>query len=238
MHDETDRPLTDENGSPLTEEELALAREGESLIAAAVADVQAPLSLREAIERDRERARGRAPFWRRHWRGLTAAAGAAAAVAAVAIALEAGSDHSAPSLARVDAAAQLSATESAPAALGGTPPVLDAKVDGLVFPDWRKSFGWQAVGRRDDSLSGRAVTTVFYRNPDGARLGYAVVAGDPLGDRPPGQMVTREGKTYHVARADERTIVTWTQQGHTCVIVAPSAVPPSRLVDLAASRNV
>jgi hypothetical protein len=28
------------------------------------------------------------------------------------------------------------------------------------------------------------------------------------------------------------------QQGHTCVIVAPSALPGGRLVDLAASRNV
>jgi hypothetical protein len=55
--------MPDENDSPLTEEELALARKGEALIAAAMADVRAPQSLREAIERDRERAaaRRRAP---------------------------------------------------------------------------------------------------------------------------------------------------------------------------------
>ena len=51
--------MRDEKDTPLTEEELALARKGEELIAAAVADVRAPQSLREAIERDRERARGR-----------------------------------------------------------------------------------------------------------------------------------------------------------------------------------
>jgi hypothetical protein len=50
--------------------------------------------------------------------------------------------------------------------------------------------------------------------------------------------VTRNGKTYHVARANGRTTVTWEQQGHTCVIAAPAVVPSTKLVDLAASRNV
>ncbi len=232
MHDEGDRPLTDE--------ELALARKGEELIAAAVADVDAPQSLREAIERDRERARTRAPapFWRRHRWSLGAAGAAVAALAAVAIALDTGADKADPSLTKVYAATRLAPTKAAPAPLGGSPPVLDARVGNLVFPDWQKRFGWKAVGRRDDTLSGRPVTTVFYRNPEGARFGYTVVSGDPLGGNPPGRQVTRKGKAYNVARAGKRTIVTWTQQGHTCAIVAPSAVPRARLVDLAASRNV
>ena len=84
--------MPDENDTPLTEEELALAREGEALISAAMADVHAPQSLREAIERERERAtaRARAPFWRRHRWGLAAAGAAAAALAVVAIALQRG----------------------------------------------------------------------------------------------------------------------------------------------------
>ncbi len=232
--------MREDNDTPLTEQELALAREGEKLIAAAVADVHAPHSLREAIERDRARAlaRSRAPFWRRHGRGLLAAAGAVAAFAVIAIALTTGSEEVAPSLESVEAVAQLDPTGAPPAPLGGSPPVLDAKVGALEFPDWEMKFGWRAVGRRADDLSGRAVTTVFYRNPDGARLGYAVVGGDALGGDPPGRQVTRNGKTYAVARGGEQTTVTWTQQGHTCVIVAPSAVPQARLVDLAASRNV
>ena len=232
--------MHDEGDSPLSDEELALARKGEELIAAAVADVDAPQSLREAIERDRERARTRAPapFWRRHRWGLAAAGSAAAALAAVAIALETGSNQTEPSLTKVYAAARLAPTKAAPAPLGGSPPVLDARVGNLVFPDWQKRFGWKAVGRRDDTLSGRPVTTVFYRNPEGARLGYTVVSGDPLGGNPPGHRVTRKAKAYNVARAGKRTIVTWTQQGHTCAIVAPSVVPRARLVDLAASRNV
>ena len=55
---------------------------------------------------------------------------------------------------------------------------------------------------------------------------------------PPGRPVTRNGKLYHVTQAGGRTIVTWNQQGHTCAIVAPTQVPRSRVVELAASRNV
>ena len=232
--------MAGENDTPLTEEELALAREGKALISAAAADVEAPQSLRESIERERERAaaRARVPFWRRHRWGLAAAGAAAAGLAVVAIALQTGGNETEPSLSRVFAAAELAPTEAAPAPIGGAPPVLDARVDEIAFPDWQEKFGWKAVGRRDDTLSGRPVTTVFYRNPDGARLGYAVVSGAALGDDPPGRQVTRKGKTYDVAGAGERTIVTWTQEGQTCVIVAPSAVPRDRLVDLAASRNV
>ena len=232
--------MPEENDTPLTEEELALAREGKALISAATADVHAPQSLREAIERDRQRAaiRARAPFWRRHRWGVAAAGTAAAALAAVAIALEMGGDNADASLEKVYAAAQLNPTSAAPAPVGGTPPVLDAKVGALEFPDWQEEFGWKAVGRRDSDLGGRRVTTIVYRNPEGARLGYAVVAGDPLGGHPAGRPVEHKGKTYDVARGDERTIVTWTQQGHTCAIVAPSEVPQSTLVDLAASRNV
>ena len=79
--------------------------------------------------------------------------------------------------------------------------------------------------------------TVYYRNPDGARLGYSIVAGEPLLERPPGHEVKREGNTYHVANAGEHTVVTWTQQGHTCTFVASSTVPEANLVELAASRN-
>src|SRR4029450_12922777 len=45
---ETD-PVHDENDTPLSEEELALARTGEALISAAVADAGAPPALPEAI---------------------------------------------------------------------------------------------------------------------------------------------------------------------------------------------
>jgi len=231
--------MHDEHDTPLTEEELALARRGEALVNAAVTDVHAPQSLREAVERDRERAarKPRVPFWQRHSRGLTAAAGATAALAAVAIALDAGTENpTEPSQANVQAAARLTPTDPA-APIGGTPPVVDVKVGAQNFPDWTKKFGWKATGHRRDELSGRTVTTVFYRNPKGARLGYAIVDGAPLDDAAPGRGVTRNGKTYNVARTGRHTTVTWIEQGHTCVIVASSTVPESKLVDLASSRD-
>ena len=222
---------------PLTAEEQALARKGETLISAAVARAHAPQTLREAIERARTRAATGGSWSLR--RKLLAAAGAAAAVAGGAVAIEAGHDAAPePTFATVEAAAGQLATDPAPASLGGTPPTLDARVGAIAFPDWEKSFGWEAVGRRDGRVAGRAVTTVFYRNADGARLGYAIVAGAPLDAPWPGHRVEHEAKLYHVARAGERTIVAWEQQGHTCVIVASATVPAERLVALAASRNV
>lgn len=233
--------MRDEEDTPLSDEELERARRGEQMIAAAVADTRAPLSLREAIEREREKpARPPAPSWRTHWRRLAAGAGVAlaVAVAAVVVAVGSGGDGSRePSLADVNAAARANPTKAAPESLGGTPPVLDANVGALDFPDWEKKFAWRATGARTDDLSGRSVRTVFYRNPKGARLGYSVVDGDVLRERPAGRVAWRGGEGYSVTRSGGRTVVTWTQLGHTCVIVAQSSVPESRLVDLAASRN-
>ena len=226
-----------EDDIPLSDEERALAKRGEAMVSAAVAETYAPQSLREAIERERVQARPRISFMRRHLRALAATATATATLAGIVIALQAGSESAAPSLAAVEAAAGREASQPPPAPRGGEPPVLAARVGPISFPDWRKSFGWTAVGRRADGIAGRRVETVFYRNPDGARLGYSIVAGEPLPEHPPGRAVIRAGNTYHVARAGENTLVTWTQQGHTCVIVASSAVPDARLVDLAASRN-
>jgi hypothetical protein len=228
-----------EDDTPLSDDELALARKGEALIAAAVADTQAPQSLREAIERDRARVQvaPKVSFWRRHMRALAATATGAAALGGLIVILEAATETAAPSLAAVEASAGLEATQPAPAPKGGDPPVLAAQVGPISFPDWEKKFGWKAVGARSDEISGRTVKTVFYSNPEGARLGYSIVSGEPLAEHPPGREVTREGNTYHVARTAKTTLVTWTQQGHTCAFVASSAVPESHLVDLAASRN-
>lgn len=229
--------MRDENDKPMNEEELELARRGEALVAAAVRDTRAPQSLREEIERTRARSSERAPLWRRHLRGLVAAGGVAVVLAAVAIALQARSSLDDASYSSVETAARLTPAAPAPASLGGSPPVLDARVGALEFPDWEASFDWTAVGRRDEDVSGRSVTTVYYRNPEGVRLGYAVVAGEPLGGDPPGRRVVRDGNSYDVRDDGGRTVVTWTQQGHTCLIVASSKVPRSTLLALAASRN-
>jgi hypothetical protein len=225
---------------PLTEEELALARKGEALIKSVVTPVQAPQSLRESIERERGRASTAPalPFWRRRW--VAVAAGAAVVLVGFAVALQSGgsSGSSEPTFAALDAVSTQNPAEAAPATLGGDPPVLAANVGYLQFPDWQKKFGWTAVGQREDEVDGRAVTTVFYRNEDGAQLGYSVVAGAPLEEQPAGQPIQHEGKTYHVTSEGSQQTIAWTQQGHTCVMVAPTTVKQSKLVELAASRNV
>lgn len=230
-----------DDDTPLTEHDLEDARRGQELIAAVVADTRAPQQLRERIEHDRQRAGVRPlPFWRRRRPALAAGVGAALAAAVIAVVVFAsGSDPGggAPSLAQVDAAARARPTAPAPDSLGGQPPVLDAKVGALTFPDWEKKFGWRATGARTDEIAGRTVKTVFYRNPKGADLGYAVVEGDALDGWTRGRPVTRAGNTYRVASGRDQTVVTWIQMGKTCVIAGDASVPPSRLVDLAASRN-
>jgi hypothetical protein len=231
--------MSDRDDIPLSEEEMDLARKGEALIKAEVARVQAPQSLRERIELERSRASRSAqlPFWRRYRLALVPV-GAAAAALVFAVAFEGGGGGSEPTYASIDAAATLSPSAPAPASIGGDPPVLDAAVGPIDFPDWEEKFGWRAVGRREAKVAGRPVTTVFYRNQDGAHLGYAIVHGEALTAAPAGRAVHHEGKTYHVSDAGPHTVVTWTQQGHTCVIVASSEVPRAKLVELAASRNV
>ncbi len=233
-----------EDDTPISDEEMEQAQRGEALIAAAVSETQAPQSLRESIERDRERAQApppAAPFWRRHLRVLVGAGAAMAVAVALVVALGSGgsgSGESAPSLAEVESTAQLAATHPAPAKAGGDPPVLDQRVGAIKFPDWQEKFDWREVGSRTNEVSGRTVETVYYRNPKGADLSYAIVDGAPIDETPPGREIVHEGKTYHVANDAQHTVVTWKQQGHTCTFVASSAVPDLNLVELAASRNV
>lgn len=233
----------DEN-TPPTEEQRARAERGAALVAAAVGDPQAraPAALREAIERDRARAAATPARSGRFGvaRGrLLAGAGALAAVlVALVIALGGlGEDGpGGPSVVQVAAVGRLPATAPAPPAVPRTAR-LAAAVEGLPFPDWQPRFAWTATGRRTDELAGRAVSTVFYRNAKGARLGYSIVAGDPVGGARAGRDVVRGGTRYRVARGGGRTTVSWTQEGHTCVIDAPSAVPAAKLVELAAWGN-
>ncbi|WP_354699476.1 hypothetical protein DSM112329_05193 [Paraconexibacter sp. AEG42_29] len=233
--------------TPLTDEEQALADRGAALIAAAVADPRtlAPHSLREAIERDRAKA---VPARRAGWFGVARArvlAGGgvlAAAVIALVLALGGSGDGpGGPTAVQVASIGRLPATGPAPAAAPPPGPAqkasLDAEVEGLPFPDWEGKFRWVATGQRSDEAAGRSVRTVFYRNEKGATLGYSIVAGEPIGGAPAGRDVRSGPGTYRVAKADGRTTVTWTQDGHTCVIDAPSTVPDAKLVELASWAN-
>lgn len=231
-----------EDETPLSKEQSELAEKGRDLIAVAVSETEAPQSLRESIELDRVRVPPpKLPFWRRHGRVLAGTGAALVVAIALGIVLQAGSGSDAGStttLAEVESVARLEATSPAPAKAGGDPPVLDRRVGAIQFPDWEKKFEWRETGSRTSEVGGRSVETVYYRNPKGADLAYAIADGPPISETPPGREIVHEGKTYHVANTPGRTVVTWNQQGHTCTFVASSAVPDLNLVELAASRNV
>jgi hypothetical protein len=223
----------------LSPEELALAHDGERIVARAVASVEAraPHSLREEIERRRAAAR---PVRRR--RLFVRGGGLAGAVAAavVAVVLATGGDVLGdPSVEQVAAVARAAPTLPAPASdrAASSPgdPVLALAVDGVAFPDWEEGFAWTAVGARREERAGREVTTVSYRNADGLLAGYAIVAGDPLA-APPGRRVVLGGTTFTVAASGGRRTVSWVEGGRTCVLDAPDAVAEAKLLDLASSR--
>lgn len=219
----------------LTDDELAQAHRGAGLIAAAMADPQAraPLALREALEREQERAARRPGRW------LVAPGLASICVLAAVLVVALGGEDGAgaPSVQDVAAVTRLPARHGAPApapaAAHGARARLAAAVQGLAFPDWRRAFGWTATGRRTDRVAGRSVTTVLYRYSERRTLGYAIVAGPPLAPAAGRDVVARGGARYRVLGRGGRTTVTWTQAGHTCVIDAPASVAVATLVRLA-----
>ena len=74
---------------------------------------------------------------------------------------------------------RLAPTAGAPPESAGDPAQLALAVDGVAFPYWEGRLGWHSAGARTDHIGGRTVTTVFYANSAGQRIGYAIVAGTP-----------------------------------------------------------
>ena len=82
------------------------------------------------------------------------------------------------------------------------------------------TLGWKAIGARTDTVGGRTVTTVFYTNSRARRIGYSIVAGDPLAIPVGSSSVERHGVSFHVISHTNPTIVTWREAGHTCILSA------------------
>jgi hypothetical protein len=184
----------------------------------------APARLRARVDRRRER--------KASWQPRIAIGGALAATAVVVLALvliQSGAGSGGPTVADAAGLAANSPTKAAPRAVTGSP-LLREDVDGVPFPDYTAKFGWKPVGAREDSTSGRAATTVYYRS--GARtVAYTIVSGKPL-DPPSGARSTRRGSIeYRTFRAGGRTAITWVRQGHTCVL-SGKAVRSAELVTL------
>ena len=196
-------------------------------------DVVAPASLRASIDGLVSPARPR-PAARR-WRvpRLVPAAGGAALVAAVVVVLVlVTGGSSAPTVNQTARLALAPATGPAPAVNSEDTDLLRVRVGAVPFPSYDKAAGLKATGARIDSLSGRRVTTVFYRARGGVRVGYSVVAGAAL-SQPSGRAITVGGVRYVLRSVGSAKLVTWRRDGHTCVI-AGHAVGDRMLITLAA----
>ncbi len=212
----------------------------ESDIARLAASVTAPESLQRRVREMADDAQRRAASERheRRWAlpgARVALAGAAALAGAIALVLVltlpgggGSSTLSARSATRLAlAAATLPAPGESPRAHGE----LTASVGGVAFPYWQDRFGWRDSGARSDTLAGRAVTTVFYSNGRGQRIGYAIVAG-PAPTVAGGAIVKRWGVSYRLGSQDGANTIVWRRDGHLCVM-AGRGVSPGTLLRLA-----
>jgi hypothetical protein len=219
--------------TPLEPIDEQLAERGRVLIAAAVAETQAPLALRERIEADRQRAVARgAGARRRRLRGLLIPAGGLVAALVVAVVLIAGGGG-APSVLATASLAARGPVLPPPPEDEANEALLQSSIDGVPFPYWGP-LKWESVGARDDKIEGRNARTVYYDNPKGVRAAYTILGGDAVDPPSDARKRTDKGVQLYVVEDKGRRVVTWERNGHTCVLSAPLAVPEQKLLDLAA----
>lgn len=147
------------------------------------------------------------------------AAGTALAALVVALVLAlSGSGGSGLSLQQASAVTLRAATLPAPAESSSERGQLAASVDGVSFPYWGKRFGWRSDGSREDRIGKRTIRTVFYSDGAGKRVGYAIVAGTPAPRVSGGTVAWRGGTAYRLHEVNGAEVVTWTRDGHLCVV--------------------
>lgn len=169
-------------------------------------------------------------------RGPRAAATGVALAAALAVvlvlALPGGGGSSTPTPRAAAALALAPATLPAPGESPSNRSQLTASVGGVAFPYWEERFGWRDSGARSDRLGGRAVTTVFYSNPRGQRIGYAIVSGPAPPIAGAGAVVKRWGVAYRLSAEHGANVIVWHRGGRLCVM-AGRGISPHTLLDLA-----
>jgi hypothetical protein len=205
--------------SPELNRELELQRSALWLLSSG--DVTAPESLHQKVatlldgQHERPPMRQR-PARARAWRPFAGASVALATCAAL-IAILLGGGSSKPSLRDAFALTLRPSTMPAPAERQANRTQLAVSVEGVSFPYWTERFGWRASGARTDRLGGYSVTTVFYSNKQGQRVGYAILAGPALRAQG-GTVISRRGVQYRVLSNAGVPVVTWMRAGHACVI--------------------
>jgi hypothetical protein len=189
-------------------------------------DLRAPDALHRRIEElvaERSPSRGRRPVRRTRlgvpaWRPARMA-GAAAALAAVLVAVLVvglGGGGRSLSVQQATALTLSPARAPAPPESSSSATALVAAVQGVHFPYWG-GIGWHSTGQRTDSVSGHTVTTVFYANPRGQRIGYAIVT-DTATRMSGGTVLRRNGTVYRLFSGQSSATVVWVRKGHCCVL--------------------
>jgi anti-sigma factor RsiW len=196
----------------------------------ALADDPVPASLQATVEARRRPARQ--PRSRRLVPRL-ALVGAVALVVAVVAALLTGGPG-APTVAEAARLTQQAPSAPAPPPRGESGTQLAEEVDGVVFPDFLESFGWEAVGLRRDEINDRDATTVFYEK-DGKQIAYVIVSGSGLTPPSGAPSTTRDDTVFHTFSVDGKRAVTWRRLGRTCILVGP--VSDAELLNLAGWRG-
>lgn len=152
----------------------------------------------------------------------TGAFGLAAVLLVLVLALPSGTPG-APSLSQAAALATRGPAGPAPAADPTDPTRLELRVGTLAFPTWSARQVTGIAGARTDRLRNRRVVTVYY-NVSGRLVAYSIVATPTL-SVPHSQTVDSRGYWFHILRHGGRTIVTWTERGHTCIVSAAGVAP-------------
>lgn len=203
-------------------------------------DVRAPESVHRRVESliaDHYKGEGAARrAGGRSLGGVPRLAGAMIVFVAIAVAVVAGlgGGSSTLSISQASALTLRAATAPAPAQSTGDTANLAVAVDDVAFPYWEDRFGWRATGTRSDRLDGRSVTTVFYANARGRRIGYAIVSGAGAAALRGGRVVWRRHTPYRLLTEDGVSVVSWLRAGHLCV-VSGRGVRSATLLRLAAS---
>jgi hypothetical protein len=166
--------------------------------------------------------------------GPRLAVGGAFAAVLIALAIVIGLSGGSSTLSVRDASAATlrAATTGPPSESSSDRRELTAAVDGISFPYWGAHFGWHSTGSRTDSIDGRKITTVFYTNSRGKRVGYAIVAGTSPAQMSGGIVSMRDGTPYRLLTVNGVAVVSWLREGHLCV-VAGRGVDGATLLRLA-----
>jgi hypothetical protein len=160
-----------------------------------------------------------------------ALASAAALIVALVLALGSGGPD-APTVLQASTLGLRPAVIAAPEENPRAPGQLAISAEGIAYPYWNRRFGWQTAGARADELGGRKVTTVFYANSAGRRIGYSIVAGHALPIPVGGHAAVWDHTRFDVLHSGGSTVVTWRRAGHTCILVG-SKVSTKTLLTLA-----